>query len=167
MRPIRTAIMGAFVIMATALVPGVAQASPAGPVTATPATTVAHLQNGQTVYVRSSTQSAASSAQPAANTYSSGSVTLCNNSSCSAWTVEIVFAVTYNGNNVWINGWPKCYQYGTQIAHCGYSGNGQQILTVSVDFGPGYGDSFSILVGGSGQCAYFKDLGVIVKPHCP
>lgn len=142
MRPIRTAIMGLLVIMAAALVPGVAQASPAGPV-------------------------AASSAQPAADTYASGSVELCNNSSCSKWTVEIVFAITYNGNNVWINGWPKCYQYGTQIAHCGYTNNGQPILDVSVDFGPGYSDTFAIWVGASGQCAYFPSLGVIVKPHCP
>ncbi len=140
MTPIRTAIMGVLVVMATALVPGVAQAS---------------------------TLPAAASAQPAAHAYSSGSVELCNNSACSKWTVEIVFAVTYNGSNVWVNGWPKCYQYGTQIAHCGYLNNGQPILDVYVDFGPGYSDTFDIKVGPSGQCAYFEDLGVIVKPHCP
>jgi hypothetical protein len=132
-----------------------------------------HLRDGRTIYLKalrlrpqSGAPRPASGARTAANTYDHGYVELCNNASCSAWTVEIVYTVTYNGNNVWVNGWPKCYQYGTQIDDCTYWDNGQPSLVLSVNFGTHYLHNFQVTVDADGYCNGEGDIGVIAKESC-
>jgi hypothetical protein len=175
-------------VAAAVLAPAAAQASPtshatagtvAGATRAAPAASMAapsvrrvERLGGRTAYARSGQRLASGAvrrllgkanprAEAATDTYAKGWAVACNDIDCTKWATEVDYAVTWNGTNVWINGYPSCYKKGTSITWCGYGDNGQKIIGIGDNFGTSGQWHLRIYVDGNGSCSMDTTLGVI------
>jgi hypothetical protein len=172
MHKLRFTIGGVVAAVILALAPAAAQASTpgqAGAGTAASSASSLRLASGQ------STSSAAASlpggvkanARAAGDTYAKGYAEVCNDIHCSGWSTTVYYAVTWNGVDVWINGYPSCYEHGTSITWCGYGDNGQKVIGIGDNFGTSGQWHVRIYVyGDGGGCDFTTTLGVFVAEGC-
>ena len=69
---------------------------------------------------------------------------------------------------MWINGTPDCAAYGTYKTWCGYTNNGQETISIGMNYGNSGQYSLRVFVQGNGHCTVFPyNEGDVVYPKCP